>query len=365
MASTAASTLADVAAAAGVDVSTVSRVLNGIAEHRVSPATRDRVVDAARRLAYRPNALARALRTSRTFSLGLAVPRDPHPGLSGIVEGATRAAADHGYALVLAHHEAPARSARAAPPAPRHARLDGLLIATADDGSTPATTRLADARTPCVALSRRLRGVAHAAVFDDQAATRLATEHLLALGHRHVALLAGRPGGWGATRRIAGFAAALAGAGLGSDPRRVSATDSDVESGEAAVRALLAHRPRPTAIVAATPALAVGAMRAVRAAGLQVPADVSLVAVHDEAVADMLSPTLTTVRLPSQALGEGATRGLIDLLEGRVARVALTVAPECVVVRESSAPPGVGAKATSARAGTRLPATARAARAAR
>jgi DNA-binding LacI/PurR family transcriptional regulator len=146
----------------------------------------------------------------------------------------------------------------------------------------------------------------------------------------------------GASRRLAGFAAALGQAGLASDPRLVAATTSDVGSGESAMRALLARRPHPTAVVAASSALAAGALRALRAAGLAVPADVSVVSVHDGAVADLLSPALTTVRLPTRELGAGAARGLIDLLEGRVERVALSLPPERIVVRESSAPPRAG-----------------------
>jgi LacI family transcriptional regulator len=351
MARSADPTLADVAEAAGVDVSTVSRVLNGQVRHRVSDSTRERVIEAARRLAYRPNALARGLRTSRTYTLGIALPDAAHPELDGIVGGAARAAAEQGYAMVLAQAEPTRRASEVV--VPRRARLDGLLIATAEDEAAPAASRHVDGGAPCVVLNRRSRGVAHAVSFDDEAAARMATEHLLELGHRRIALLAGRPGGWRASRRLAGFAAALGQAGLASDPRLVAATASDVGSGESAMRTLLARRPHPTAVVAASSALAAGALRALRAAGLAVPADVSVVGVHDGAVADLLSPALTTVRLPSRELGAGAARGLIDLLEGRVERVALSLPPERIVVRESSAPPrAVAPVAAAAPAGS-------------
>lgn len=340
-------TLADVARAAGVDASTVSRVLNARG-HRIAQATRERVVEAARELGYQPNPIARGLRTARTYTLGIVVPQLDNPVFPQIIMGAEAAARERGYSLLISHVDDLDSAAQAYQRLARLSRVDGLLAATNEQEGQLARA-LAATGLPFVVLNRKLRGVEHHVAFDSHAASRMATEHLLALGHRRIAHLAGRAVGYNGVRRLAGYRAALQAAGVEFRTELVVSAGYTFEGGELAMRELLRVRPRPTGIVAATMLAAAGAMKVLHSERIAIPEDVSIVAIHDAAIADMLYPPLTTVRLPLREMGAISVRGLIDLIERKTAVVSATLAPEHVVVRASSvSPPRRGRTARSA-----------------
>jgi len=332
-------TLADVARAAGVDASTASRVLNDGAGHRVGHDTRERIVSLARSLGYQPNPLARGLRTARSYTLGIAVPQLENPVFPQIIFGAETAARMRGYSLLISHSDDAGGDARSYEHLARVTRVDGLLVATLEEEEVLLKS-LGRASVPYVILNRKLKGVDNHVVFDSFAAAQMATEHLLALGHRRIAHLAGRMHGYNGTRRLAGYRAALKAAGIDFDSDLVVAAGYTFEGGELAMRELLSRRRTFTAVVAATVLAAAGAMKMLHAQKIAIPRQVSIVGIHDAAIADMLHPPLTTVRLPLQEMGATATRGLIDLIENKSERVAQTLAPERLVVRESTAVPG-------------------------
>ncbi|MEF7617271.1 LacI family DNA-binding transcriptional regulator [Aquincola sp. MAHUQ-54] len=331
-------TLAHVAAAAGVNASTASKVLNGDAAVRVGPDTRARILAAAKALGYRPNALARGLRTARSHMLGIAVPQLENPVFPEIILGAETAARERGYSLLISHSGEADGDARLYEALAAVSRVDGLLVATLEDEAVLASA-LARSTVPFVVINRKLEGIANHVVFDSFAAARVATEHLLSLGHRRIAHLAGRTEGYNGTRRLAGYRAALEAAGLVFDPSLVVAAGYTVEGGEAAIRELLGRGAGFTGIVAATVLTAAGAMKVLHATGLQLPSQMSIVGIHDAAIADMLHPPLTTVRLPLREMGSVATHGLIDLLEGRIGQVECTLPIERLVARQSCAAP--------------------------
>jgi LacI family transcriptional regulator len=344
------STLADVAQAAGVALSTASRVLNGERGHRVAAATRERVLAAARELDYRPNAIARGLRTARTFTLGIAVPQLENPVFPQMIVGAEAAARERGYSLLISHVAESDTESRTYERLAGVSRVDGLLVATLED-ETRLAQALATTSRPYVVLNRKLRGVDNHAVFDSFAAAEMATAHLIALGHRRIAHLAGRLKGYNGTRRLAGFRAALRAAGLPRDAERVIPAGYTFEGGVIAMRELLRDPVRPTGIVAATMLAAAGAMKVLHGEGVAIPGEMSIVAIHDATIADMLYPPLTTVRLPVQELGASATRGLVDLIEGKATGVAITLPPQGLVLRASTGPvPGAAPKRPSRRA---------------
>jgi len=344
------STLADVAQAAGVALSTASRVLNGERGHRVAAATRERVLAAARELDYRPNAIARGLRTARTFTLGIAVPQLENPVFPQMIVGAEAAARERGYSLLISHVAESDTESRTYERLAGVSRVDGLLVATLED-ETRLAQALATTSRPYVVLNRKLRGVDNHAVFDSFAAAEMATAHLIALGHRRIAHLAGRLKGYNGTRRLAGFRAALRAAGLPRDAERVIPAGYTFEGGVIAMRELLRDPVRPTGIVAATMLAAAGAMKVLHGEGVAIPGEMSIVAIHDATIADMLYPPLTTVRLPVQELGASATRGLVDLIEGKATGVAITLPPQGLVLRASTGPvPGAAPKRSSRRA---------------
>jgi len=331
-------TLADVAAAAGVDASTASRVLNEGASHRVGLDTRQRILALASSLGYQPNPLARGLRTARSHTLGIAVPQLENPVFPEIIFGAETAARARGYSLLISHSDDAGGDAHTYEQLARVTHVDGLLVATLEEEGLLLKS-LARASVPYVVLNRKLRGLENHVVFDSFAAAQLATEHLLSLGHRRIAHLAGRTHGYNGTRRLAGYRAAVQAAGIDFVPQLVVAAGYTFEGGELAMRELLARGQDFTGVVAATLLAAAGALKALHAQKVAIPEQVSVVGIHDAAIADMLHPPLTTVRLPLQEMGACATRGLIDLIENKSERVTQILAPECLVLRESTAAP--------------------------
>ncbi|MGA1317185.1 MAG: LacI family DNA-binding transcriptional regulator [Rubrivivax sp.] len=329
-------TLSDVAKVAEVDTSTASRVLNGDPAHRAGPLTRERVLAAAKALGYQPNPLARGLRTARSSTLGIAVPQLENPVFPEIILGAETAARERGHALLISHSDDAAGDARHYEHLARVSRVDGLLVATLEDDKRLARS-LARTAVPFVVLNRKLIDGGNHVVFDSFAAARMATEHLLALGHRRIAHLAGSATGYNGVRRLAGYRTALEAAGLAFDANLVSEAGYTFAGGEQALNSLLDRGQPPTGLVAATVLAAAGALKGLHARRIRVPQDLSIVAIHDAAIAEMLHPPLTTVRLPLREMGARATHALIDLIERKAQAVACELAPEGLVLRESTA----------------------------
>jgi LacI family transcriptional regulator len=332
---TAVATLSDVAARAAVDVSTASRVLRGEAGQRVREETRARIFAAADALGYRANPVARALRMARTNTLGMAVPQLDNPVFAAAIAGAERVAAARGYALLISHLEdaVPAKDAYAR--LAQLNRVDGLLAATLEEDA-PLAEALARAGVPFVALNRVLPGACSVAL-DNIAAMRVAVDHLVSLGHRRIAHLAGRAGGWNGRLRLAGWRAALRAHGIRPDPQLVEHAGYTASGGAAAMAALLARvRTRPTAVLAATLVSAAGALRTLRHARLAVPGDISVAALHDGPVAELVEPQLTTVALPAEAMGAAGAEALIAMIEGGEISAAATLLPPGGLVRRAS-----------------------------
>lgn len=330
--------LRDVAARAGVDVSTVSRVLSGDRSQRASAATRDKIVQAAEALDYRPNALARALRTARTSTIGIVVPQLDNPVFSSAILGAEEAASARGYSLLITHRDPKNPAEGEFQRLAATHRVDGLLVSSLDEDRNLIAS-LEATGIPFVLMNRRL-GSAAAVALDSEEAARMGTDHLLALGHRRIAHLAGRLEGFNGRARLKGYEAALAARGIAPDPTLVEAAGYTAEGGAEATRRLLARSgPRPTAILAATLVSATGALATLHAAGIAVPAAMSVVAIHDNPLAAMVYPALTTVRTPIEEMGRKAAEMLIALLDGRAPPSQTLLPPAGLISRASAAPP--------------------------
>lgn len=328
------SKLADVARLAGVDVSTASRVLRGESQQRIRAETRERILESARSLNYSPNALARSLRTSRSMSLGLIVPQLDNPVFASAIKGAERSVARNGYSLLIAHRESGATDAvyhRLS----HGNRVDGLLVASLDDDAQ-LRQELESAMVPFVLLNRQLPGSPHSVVLDSRAAAAIAIDHLVELGHRRIAHLAGRPGGFNAGERLAGYREGLARHGIAFDPRLVAIAGYTAAGGADAMGQLLPLKP--TAVLGATLVTAAGAMAALHEAGLNIPDDISVLGLHDAPVATMLYPQLTSVRMPTETMGEMASDMLIALLRGETPQVVAPLLPDGLIRRASTGP---------------------------
>jgi LacI family transcriptional regulator len=334
-------TIKEVAERAGVAPSIVSRLLNDDPTVRVRPETRLRVEAAARVLNYVPNRAARALRGARVGALGVALRHLTSPIYARIFSGAEAEARLADFLLVAVEVDALASDPSVFQRFVRSGAIDGLLLQR--DG-LPAdevmTENLVATKLPFVIVNERVAGPFSAVALDDRRATQLATAHLVALGHRDIAHLAiGGETSRSADRRE-GWRHALEQAGLSAPEAMVHVGGSRPETGYAGMMGLLANPRRPTAVVAGTLLSAIGAMTALRDAGLRIPEDISLIAHHDSWIAQYASPPLTTVRLPLEELGRSAVRLLIEQLEGGPARQELLTTPEPEIVpRGSTSPP--------------------------
>lgn len=326
----------DVAEAAQVDQSIVSRVLRNDPQVKVRPETRERVLRAAAELNYRPNAAARSLRTARTMVIGMVVPDLANVVYERIARGVSERAVPAGYVVMVAAGSAGVQVREMA------GRVDGLLFGGATDEATAWSAVDGDG-VPMVLVNRRERWGVPAATVDDEAGTALATRHLIGLGHTRIAHIGGPHNADTGRRRLRGYRRAMAEASLPVPPELVVEAAYDEESGYAAAVRLLTATPRPSAIVASNLLGAIGAMAAVSAAGLRIPHDVSLVGFHDAALAAYLNPPLTTVRMPLEEMGRRAADGLLALMRGEpdVPDVEVREAP-VLVVRGSTARPGGG-----------------------
>ncbi|WP_101789464.1 LacI family DNA-binding transcriptional regulator [Nonomuraea indica] len=326
-------TLADVAALARVDRAVVSRVVNKDATLNIRPETRERVLAAVEQLGYRPNVAARSLRTARAHMFGIFVPDFANPVYAEIIKGAEAEAAAQGYVLVTGS----ATGAGLGGYMDRlgQGRVDGLLLAGAG-GESGLVEQLDRAGIPWIMLNHRSRSVRRSVVLDDERAAALAVEHLARLGHRRIGHLAGPAGADTATRRSAGYSAAMRDAGLPEGP--IVAADYTPAGGAAAMATMLAAAEPPTAVFVANVASAIGAMEAVRKAGLEIPREISIVAVHDLDLASYLFPALTTVRMPLAELGRrGVT--LLGRLQPDEAVAEVLDGPIDLIQRRSTAPP--------------------------
>ncbi len=324
----------DVAAAARVDTSVVSRVLSGDSTLNVRPETRRRVLDAVRELGYRPNATARALKTARTMAIGMLLPDLTNPVYAEIARGAEERASAAGYVLLMATGAAATRRAIL------EDRVDGLLYAIA------TTENLADVRPvatlPSLLVNRREPDAGPSVVVDDEAGVATAVRHLIDLGHTRIAHIGGPRAVDTARRRLSGYLGVMRERGLPTPPELVVEARFDELGGATAASRLLRLRPRPTAIVVGNITAAIGALAAVRDAGLDVPADISVIGFHDVPLAPYLSPPLTTVRMPLAELGSQAVDRLLAMIDGQdVDDVVVAARPELVLRGSCAAPPAV------------------------
>jgi LacI family transcriptional regulator len=325
------STIVDVAKAARVHPSTVSRALSAQVGHVLRPETRARVVAAADRLGYRPSALARSLRLRRTLTLGMLVPDIANTFLSGIIKGAAEAAHERGYTLILCNTaDLPEREATYIRVL-REREVDGILVASTRLTDTTVDALRADG-FPFVLVNR---GTGHA---DDLAVTvdnvglaAAVIDHLAALGHRTIGHVAGPRTTTTGAERAEGALAAGRRHGI-----RVEVVDAEAWSELAGYRAArqLFRDGAPTAAFGANDLIAFGVLRAAREAGLRVPEELALVGFNDIAEASLLD--LTTVRVPQEEMGMRAARLLIARLEGESIPEPRIVLDAELVVRASS-----------------------------
>jgi LacI family transcriptional regulator len=333
-------TLKDVALRAGVHPGTASRALNVETRALVNEETAQRVVAVAEELGYRPNPIARGLKTSRSYTVGVLIPDLTNPLFPPIVRGIQDRLEEAAYTPLIANTDNDPDRERADFEAMRARQVDGLITATArrDHGLPPG---LENVSLPVVLVNRRLEdGGRPSVVGDDRRGVGLAVEHLLSLGHRRIAHLAGPQELSTGHLRHAGFIEAMRAAGIDPDPQLVIVGSAFVESeGERLCNELLDRDLEVTAIVAGNDLMALGCYDAFVDRGIDCPGEISVVGYNDMPFAGWFSPPLTTVRLPHYEIGVRAAELLLDQLrDPEIEPAQLLLDPE-LVVRGSTAPP--------------------------
>lgn len=326
------STIVDVAKAARVHPSTVSRALNAQPGHALRPETRARVVAAAARLGYRPSALARSLRLRRTLTLGMLVPDIANSFLAGIIKGAEEAAHERGYTLVLCNTgDLPEREATYIRVL-REREVDGVLVASTRMADATIASLRAD-RFPFVLVNRSAGGRDDLVVtVDNVAAAAAVVDHLVSLGHTRIAHVAGPRSTTTGDERARGVIEAARRHGVHLEI--VDAESWSEPGGYRAARQLFLGEP-PSAAFGANDLLALGVLRAAREAKLAVPDDLALVGFNDTPEAALAD--LTTVHVAQEEMGARAAGLLIARLEGQPIAQRTVVLPAALVVRGSTA----------------------------
>lgn len=327
-------TIRDVAREAGVSIATISRLFNGSA--RVSDDTSKRVREVAKRMGYWPNGAARSLITKRTHALGVLLPDLYGEFFSEVIRGVDLAARREGYHLVISSsHSDPGELLGALQT--MRGRIDGL-IAMAPDLESPIVFEEAVTRFPTVLVNPGFETDRCASVAaDNLTGAREMVRHLASLGHRRIAFIAGPETNHDALQRLHGYRAGLLELGLESSPGLEVRGRFTESSGYEAARELLKREPRPAALFAANDCMAVGALSALREAGLRVPEDVAVTGFDDIASSSYLTPRLTTVRVEAYRLGERAVQLLVAAMRGpSSAPRCHEVLPTTLVIREST-----------------------------
>jgi len=333
-------TLKAVAAHAEVSLATAARVLRADPTLSVRPATRERVLDAARDLGYRPNRLASGLRTRRTGTIAIVLPDPQNVAWSDTLRGVERAAAEREYVVVVADAHGPTLDAQQLSRFVLEGRMDGLLVAfaTIED---ELVAQIVGRGLPLIPINSRSANVDASVTMDDAVGSRLAVDHLVALGHRRIGFLAGRADTEVGRRREAGYRAAMADHGLAIDPSWTLPGDYTERTARDVGRMMLAGpaERRPSALFTVNLPSALGFRAAVREAGRRIPEDVSLVTMDDHPFLEHTDPPITAVQLPMAEMGELGVRMLLDVVEGRPMGHVVTSTPPLLVVRRSTAAP--------------------------
>jgi LacI family transcriptional regulator len=326
----------DIARAAGVSQPTVSRALRD--DPRVAPATAALVRETARRLGYVPDAAARTLITRRTGTVAVVVADIGNPFYTELVGALHGSLGGAGYRTVLINERTDLRGDAGVQPLLRSGLVDGAIVATATlDEQTRVL--LEGERTPIVLVNRELDGVDRdVVVSDNRMGGARAAELLAELGHRRIAHVAGPANTSTAREREAGFAERLEQLGAPLDERYRRAGDFSHRDGHRWALELIGLDPPPTAIFCANDVIALGALDAARARGLDVPGQLSIVGFDDISLAGWESFRLTTVRQPLPAMAEEAVRLLIERIGHADDPVRRIVFPTEVVQRGTTGP---------------------------
>ncbi|HRW06460.1 MAG TPA: LacI family DNA-binding transcriptional regulator [Caldilineaceae bacterium] len=328
-------TYKDVAEHAGVSVATVSYVLNN-GPRPVSAATRRRVERVIDELGYYPNEVARSLRLQQSSTIGLMIPNATNPVYAEIARELERICSEAGFVVLLCNSDRQAVREEKFVQTLRAKGVDGVVLLPHQQPEA-LLEPLRLAHIPTVVLEHDLPNV-HCVCIAEEDGGRIATQHLIDLGHRRIAHIRRHPTSAQSTLRIVGYRSALAAADIPYDPALIFECGPGHAAGTEAMQRLLMLSNPPTAVFTHNDVLAIGAMHAVHGAGLSVPRDISVVGYDDIASAAFFNPPLTTVRHPKAEIGTLAAHTLLRLIQrNEPTQPQTVVVPVELIVRGSTA----------------------------
>jgi LacI family transcriptional regulator len=329
-------TMRDVARHAGVSIATVSHVIN---ETRpVSNELRDRVLDSMDHLGYQPNTIARALRSKHSNTIGLIVPDGRNPFFAEVAQGIEEVSLEHEYSLILCDSGNDLGKVLIHTKNLSAKRVDGIIFTTSGDDFEDINSLIEENIAVLVIDLDASPIAADAVLFDNFKGGRLAAQHLLELGHRRIACITG-PSRQSLRRdREKGYSSALSDAGIPEDKSLVREGDFQPSSGYYHALDLLNSPDPPSAIFACNDLMAMGALRAAREVGLEVPAQLSIIGFDDIYLSAFTTPTLSTIRLPKREMGRLAGQILLQRIQDHMRPVEQTIVDLELVIRESTAP---------------------------
>ncbi|HXW44599.1 MAG TPA: LacI family DNA-binding transcriptional regulator [Streptosporangiaceae bacterium] len=331
--------LRDVARLAGVHPATASRALNPETRLLVSEETANRVLAAAAQLGYRPNPVARSLRTRRSHTVGVIIPDLTNPLFPPIVRGLEDRLAANDYVALIANTDNDDARERRIFEEMRVRQVDGLAVAAAHL-SDPLLEEAAREGVPVVLMNRSAGKNLPAVTVDDDRGIKLALRHLISLGHQKIAHIAGPQDTSTGRARYQGFLSAMADAGLEVPPERVAyASGFSISEGRRCSREILEAARDCTAVAAGNDLLAIGCYNVLDEAGLRCPDDISVVGFNNMPFIDMLRPPLTTVGFSHYQVGTEAARLLLERMHRQAEGAEVLFLEPELIVRGSTAQP--------------------------
>jgi LacI family transcriptional regulator len=331
-------TLRDVAQRAGVHPATASRALNPQTRKLVNEETANRVIKVAESLGYRPNPIARSLKTARSSTVGLVIPDLTNPLFPPIVRGIEDVLGPAGYGAWIVNTDNDPERERSLVESLRSRQVEGLIVATARL-KHPLLEQLHDEGMRMVLINRRLAsGDIPSVTPDDASGTAMAVAHLVSLGHRRIAHIAGPQDTSTGLVRYRSYREALLDNGLDDDPSLVAYCDYWTEAqGAKALRQLLDSGSGFTAVLAGNDLLALGCYDVCEERGITCPTDLSIMGFNDMPFIDKLRPPLSSVRVPHYEVGAEAARMLIETLQDPSRHPRSVLLPLTLMVRQSTA----------------------------
>ncbi len=331
-------TIKDVARRAGVAISTASAVINGSAP--VSGDVIARVEEAIRAIGYVPNAAARSLRSGRSRLIGLVLPNIANPWCGAVAREVENVCLNAGYTTVVYSTGQDAQRESQVLTMMRMQRVAGLIIIPTRSDAAHGANLVNQIHVPTILLDMYVEGLPYEVIKTDNVeAGRLATDHLLSLGHRRIGMIVGIPGLATSDDRYAGYVKAHVDRGMTIDDNLVLAGDFDQEKSRAATISLMTRPDPPTAIVTISNMTTVGLLFAIRELGLAVPKQLSIVGVDDLEFSGLLEPLPTVVATPILQMAQEAIHNLLEQISGkRAPNERWTTHTPQLLVRSSTAP---------------------------